>query len=462
MSTEHPGASRRAGGRIAAVVAAAAILSSLLALLPGASANASSASAPRISRALPGQLVEVRAGHRTTQTPPILAAPTTRGPRSADIQVTYNGFSAQAQAAFQAAVDVWESRINSPQPIRINANWTPLGTGVLGSAGPTNFYLLNETGTDYIYPVALAEARCNCAANGTSADITANFNSAFSDWYLGTDGNGPASDYDFMTVVLHEIGHGLGFLSSFYVSGTQGGWGFSGTTASLRYDFAEYNQATAGTALTNTSVYPNPSAALKTQLTDNSVYFNGTNVNAANGGARARLFAPNPYQPGSSNSHFDENTFPSGSQNALMTPYLDNGEAIHEPGPLTLALFRDLTWTTNEGGATPSIAVSNRGKLEGTGTNSRFKFRVTLSAASASSVSVQYATANGTAAAGSDYQARTGTVTFPAGITTRNITVTVVGDSTVEPNETFNVNLTSPVGATIADAQGRGTIRNDD
>jgi hypothetical protein len=91
-----------------------------------------------------------------------------------------------------------------------------------------------------------------------------------------------------------------------------------------------------------------------------------------------------------------------------------------------------------------------------------FKFRVTLSAAAAGTVTVNYATANGTATAPGDYQTRSGTVTFPAGVTSKNVSITVIGDGTVEPNETFNVNLTSPVGATIADSQGRGTIQNDD
>src|SRR3989304_1633836 len=55
----------------------------------------------------------------------------------ATFQVTYNGFSAEAQAAFQAAVNIWASTITSPAPIRVVANWTPLGSGILGSAGAT-------------------------------------------------------------------------------------------------------------------------------------------------------------------------------------------------------------------------------------------------------------------------------------------------------------------------------------
>ena len=90
------------------------------------------------------------------------------------------------------------------------------------------------------------------------------------------------------------------------------------------------------------------------------------------------------------------------------------------------------------------------------------QFAVTLSAASSSTVTVSFATANGTATAGSDYVAQTGNLSFTAGQTSKTISVTVNGDTTVEPNETFLVNLSSPSGATLADAQGQGTITDDD
>jgi hypothetical protein len=73
-------------------------------------------------------------------------------------------------------------------------------------------------------------------------------------------------------------------------------------------------------------------------------------------------------------------------------------------------------------------------------------------------VTVHYATADITAVAGSDYTAAAGNVTIPAGQASRTFTVAVKGDRLAEPNETFVVNLTSPTNATIADAQGIGTI----
>src|SRR5205085_9956557 len=71
-------------------------------------------------------------------------------------------------------------------------------------------------------------------------------------------------------------------------------------------------------------------------------------------------------------------------------------------------------------------------------------------------------TADGTATAPGDYAATAGVLTFNPGVTTRTITVNVGGDTTVEPNETFSVNLSSPTNASIATATGTGTIVNDD
>jgi Calx-beta domain len=77
-------------------------------------------------------------------------------------------------------------------------------------------------------------------------------------------------------------------------------------------------------------------------------------------------------------------------------------------------------------------------------------------------VTVQYATADGGATAGSDYQAVGGTLTFAPGETSKTITVPVNGDRLPEPNETFFVNLGNATNATIADGQGVGTIADDD
>lgn len=110
----------------------------------------------------------------------------------------------------------------------------------------------------------------------------------------------------------------------------------------------------------------------------------------------------------------------------------------------------------------PSLAASDAGALEGNAGTTAATFDVRLSAASPSPVTVAFATAAGTATAGADFQPSSGTLTFAAGETIRSIPIAVVGDTQVEPDETFRVDLSSPVGATVSVASGAGTIVDDD
>ncbi len=265
--------------------------------------------------------------------------------------VTYNGFTPQAQAAFQAAVDIWASQIQSSVPIRVTANWTPLGPGVLGSAGATSIWrdFAGAPTPNTWFPVAVASKIIGTDIDPSKDDIVANFSSTFT-WYYGTDGNAGVN-YDLMTVVLHELGHGLGFFGSMTVSGGIGTWGL-GSGFPVMYDRFAINGSSQ--FLIDTGLFPNPSAALAAQLVSNSVFFAGPNVGAANGGFAGRLYAPNPFQSGSSYSHWNESTFPAGNINSLMTPQLAAGEAIHDTGPITRGLFADIGW-----GSVCSYALSS-------------------------------------------------------------------------------------------------------
>jgi hypothetical protein len=110
----------------------------------------------------------------------------------------------------------------------------------------------------------------------------------------------------------------------------------------------------------------------------------------------------------------------------------------------------------------PSISIADLSLNEGNTGTTNAVVTLTLSAAKSSAVTVSFATANGSATAGSDYTATSGTATFAANATTTTVSIPVTGDTTAEPNESFVVNLSSAVGATIADAQATVTITNDD
>lgn len=289
------------------------------------------------------QLVYVWAGQSDT-TPPFIPSPTGLTPQAptANITVNYIGsWTGPAQNAFEYAVTIWEGLLVSSVAVKVDAEWSgSLPPGALGGAGPYDF-LANYANAPQVntwYPVALANTYAGVDLNGSDPEIDSVFSSTFSNWYFGTDGNTPGGTYDFVSVVLHELGHGLGFTGSMRVQGGLGNWGY-GTAYPFIYD--RFTENGAGQALLS---FPNNSTALASQLTSGSVYFDGPNANAANGGSRPRLYAPGSWQQGSSYSHLDESTFPGGTTNALMTPQISSGEANHNPGPIALGIFKDSGW----------------------------------------------------------------------------------------------------------------------
>jgi hypothetical protein len=110
----------------------------------------------------------------------------------------------------------------------------------------------------------------------------------------------------------------------------------------------------------------------------------------------------------------------------------------------------------------PAVAIDDAAVLEGDAGTTPAGFTLSLSAPSGRSVSVGYATADGTASAGSDYVGTVSSAVLPPGSTAAPVTVAVKGDRVFEPDESFAVNLTTATNASIADAQGLGTIGNDD
>jgi len=114
-------------------------------------------------------------------------------------------------------------------------------------------------------------------------------------------------------------------------------------------------------------------------------------------------------------------------------------------------------------GGVPQVSINDVSVTEGNAGTTTATFTAALSTVSTQTVTVDFATADGTATtASNDYMATSGTLTFAPGVPAQPIQVTVIGDTAFEPNETFFVNLSNPVNATIGDGQGVGTILNDD
>ncbi|MBF9172978.1 putative Ig domain-containing protein [Xanthomonas campestris pv. campestris] len=164
-------------------------------------------------------------------------------------------------------------------------------------------------------------------------------------------------------------------------------------------------------------------------------------------------------------------TIPAGSSSATFT-VLVNGDTLSEPNETFFVNVSNVSGagvsdaqgqgTIVNDDALPSLSIDDVSVNEGNSGTTTATFTVTLSAASGQTVSVNYASADGTATAGSDYVARSGTLTFAPGTTAQGVAITVNGDTALEPNETFSVGLSGASNASIARATGAGTILNDD
>jgi subtilisin family serine protease/disulfide oxidoreductase YuzD/DNA-binding cell septation regulator SpoVG/subtilisin-like proprotein convertase family protein len=128
----------------------------------------------------------------------------------------------------------------------------------------------------------------------------------------------------------------------------------------------------------------------------------------------------------------------------------------------TVADAQGVATIANDDDAIPTVSVSDAIITEGASGTRNLNFTVRLSAVSGKPVTVSYATANGTATAGSDYVARSGVVTINPGSLTQTVTVVLTGDTLAEDDETLLVNLTGATNATVLDAQAVGTIQDDD
>ena len=255
--------------------------------------------------------------------------------KKSKIIVKYNNFPEWTKVQVQAAVDVWAANFESSVPIYIDATWGRSPSySILGSARPGSYFSNFKGAPDASlwYPSALANALAGKDLDGDSPEMVITVNS-LANWYRGT-GSGPTrSEYDLQSVILHEMAHGLGFLST---DSYDDFFGYGSIDQPTPY--SAYVQTGDGRRLSD---LPSPSLELGQALTSKLVWSGPLGV-AANGGEKPLLYTPRSYEDGSSVSHLDEATFASSGKDAVMTPNLDSGEIFHEPGPLLLAMMQDL------------------------------------------------------------------------------------------------------------------------
>ncbi len=155
--------------------------------------------------------------------------------------------------------------------------------------------------------------------------------------------------YDFTTVVLHEIAHGLGFAGAMDVqtdaAGVERGYWDPGTTRPrpLVFDRRAVRLDDDGTTTPLLSL-PRGSTELAAALTTGRSVWDGAAGTAAAGGTRPELYTPARWEEGSSYSHLDEQAYPTGDPDSLMTPTIDLGEVVRDPGAIALGMLTDIGW----------------------------------------------------------------------------------------------------------------------
>ena len=371
-------------------------------------------------------------------------------------------FPDTAKAAFVSAANIWANALVSSVPITISACWADLGsTDILGysGGGPLHRDFMGAGFSGTWYTGALANALHGSDLAATDSDMYITYNKGFN-WYYGTDGNPGASQHDLVTVVLHEICHGLNFAGSMsYDSGTgQGGWGY-GVTPKYPNVYDRFMRDGSGTQILNAGTYPNPSTALGSALKSNNIWFHGGQAMAANGGQRVKIYAPFPWQGGSSYSHLDYTTF-NDTSNQLMVYAVSAGESIHDPGTITNGLLKDLGW--NPVAALPTVTISANDPAATEAATTTGQFTVTRTGATAAALAVNFAV-TGTATPGSDYASIGTSVTIGAGSSKATLTVTPVNDTEVESPETVVATLSADAAYTVGTpSSATVTIASDD
>ncbi len=249
--------------------------------------------------------------------------------------VNFNTVPTVARGAVQAAIDVWSENFSSTVPVNVNVSWGRASSyGILAAASAKNNFanFPNAPDKTLYYAAALANALAGKDIDPTAPELEITITSD-APWYYGTDGKCPPKSYDLESVILHEMGHGLGFISGNYYDQYSGYGRIDQPTP-----FDAYAQLPDGRRLAD---MPSPSIETGKALTS-PLYWSGENAIKANNGIKPPLYAPSIYEPGSSISHLDERTFSQSGANSVMTPNLDSGEVFHLPGSLLLAMIDDM------------------------------------------------------------------------------------------------------------------------
>lgn len=439
------------------------------------------------------------------------ASPLANGSGSLDIQLQKSPAllaNAQASAAFDRAAAFWESILFDPITVNIDADFTSLPPGVLGGTLPVDVSIgydalrnliiadaqQNETfltqiptlaqltldlPVDAANPFTLGGAKAsrpNLKALGVAeaalpsnpsqynpavnADISMAFSTAFS-WDFDPTNGISAGAFDFVGVAIHEIGHGLGFLSTADDVDFLLGNPDQGRSLEIYpLDYFRLRPGAGGSSFTTSARVLNTAGDAVTY--DGGIY---NPVGFAIAGLQLGdipMSTGNSTGDGNQGSHWkaDDST---GVTIGVMDPTL-------APGQLGIFSTQDarafglIGWDLIDPLPDVTLNVFGASHFEGNSGVQDFVFIVTASGTIEQEFSVQYGTVDGTATAATDYTAAAGELTFtPGGPTQQSITISVNGDLQIENNESFLLRLSNPTEpGVLGVSEALGQILNDD
>jgi hypothetical protein len=362
---------------------------------------------------------------------------------------------------FQAAADYWAAVLKNSVEIKVGINMDPqscnAGGAILGAAGPNPVFrdFLGAPIANIWYVEAVANSLAGSDRDGASDDIGATFNSSIdnndgclngTNWWYGINSPAPGGTISFYDTVLHEIGHGLGVVS--YVS--EGGafvLGFNDAYAYHLFDeqtqkfWRDMNDGERVTSSTN-----GPNLTWRGANADNNSDHLDSAVSRTNG--NIRMYAPNPYESGSSVSHWDTSLDPDELMEPSATPTSDARS--------TIQLLKDVGWNIVEGPGKISFVSADYSVRENHGPAT---IRVQRSGESDGAVSVTASTSAVSASAGDDYTSATSTLNWAdgeLGIKTYNLTI--IDDEIDEPAETVSLTLSGATNGAVIASPGTATL----
>ncbi|QQR86258.1 MAG: T9SS type A sorting domain-containing protein [Flavobacteriales bacterium] len=287
--------------------------------------------------------------------------------QTAQFDITYGPMPPEFVTAFDHAAAIWAGILVSPVPIKVNVAFFPLGANALGITFPNGRRdFPNAPVANTWYASALANSIAGSELNPGENDIDIYFSNG-PNWYTDTAGTPAANQHDFVSVALHELGHGLGFVGLAKKIGAEGSFGllqqsdFAPLTTTFPWPqldtlpgiFDRFIQAPTLEMLVDV---PNPSTPLGSFFTCNNLNWNGPFALSASGGAEVRIYAPSVFALGSSCVHLNESTYPVNNPNELMTPFNSAGDVNHWPGTICLGILQDIGWTL-----APGVGVHEHG-----------------------------------------------------------------------------------------------------